>query len=101
MAALDVIWRLKQSRQTIKGAVPIPRFIANRQALLIRSLCKYGRSRRRRKRKDKTNAHPQPPTAQRAQKPPSTSNFARNATTTTQPSDRGRKTFQPIRISWS
>ncbi len=43
----------------------------------------------------------QPPTAQRAQKPPSTSNFARNAMMTTQPIDSGRNTFQPIRISWS
>ncbi len=46
-------------------------------------------------------AHRHPPTAQRAQKPPNTSNFARNATKTTQPKDIGRKTFQPIRISWS
>src|SRR5690606_3221561 len=43
----------------------------------------------------------QPPIAQRAQKPPSTSNFARNATITTQPIERGRNTFQPIRMSWS
>lgn len=45
--------------------------------------------------------HDQPPIAQRAQRPPKTSNFARNATRTTQPSDRGRNTFQPIRINWS
>ena len=43
----------------------------------------------------------QPPTAQRAQKPPSTSNFARKETITTQPIDRGRNTFQPSRMSWS
>ena len=46
-------------------------------------------------------SHPQPPIVQRAQKCPNTSNFARNATSTTQPSDIGKKTFQPMRISWS
>jgi len=45
--------------------------------------------------------HAQPPIAQRAQKEPRTSNLARNATSTTQASDRGRKTFQPMRINWS
>ena len=45
--------------------------------------------------------HGQPPIVQRAQKPPNTSNFARNDTNTTQASDSGRKTFQPIRINWS
>ena len=45
--------------------------------------------------------HPQPPIAQRAQKPPMTSNLARKAISTTQPNEKGRKTFQPMRISWS
>jgi len=47
------------------------------------------------------SGHPYPPIVQRAQKPPSTSNFARKATITTHASDRGRNTFQPIRMSWS
>ena len=41
------------------------------------------------------------PNAQRAQNPPNTSNLARNATNTTQPSDSGRNTFHPTRINWS
>ena len=45
-------------------------------------------------------SHPYTPT-HLAQNPPNTSNFARNATSTTQPSDIGRNTFQPSRISWS
>ena len=39
--------------------------------------------------------------AQRAQNDPKTWNFARKATITTQPSDIGRNTFQPMRINWS
>ena len=45
--------------------------------------------------------HLHPPTVQRAQKPPSAPYCARKATITTQASDSGRNTFQPIRISWS
>ena len=48
-----------------------------------------------------TNAQDQPPIAQRAQKPPKTSNLAKKDTSTTQPKDNGRNTFQPMRINWS